>query len=155
MADNVRIEGLDKLLRKIKSIEGLAAARVALKAGALHIKGIVDRYPPETSANSPSNVNGRWYERGYGPRWRRKSGGIGGSKTSKTLGRRWTTTSRLSGLQQVVGNNVSYGPYVQDRDKQAGFHAARGWKTIQDVSEEESEVVLNLVRAEIEKALEG
>ena len=147
------IKGLDKLIRKIKSLEGLRAARTALQAGAIHVKGKVDTYPPATIANSPGNPTGRWYERGYGPRWQLKSGGVGGRKTSETLGRKWTTASRNAGLTQIIGNNVSYGVFAQG-DRQARFHKERGWKTIEKVADEESEAVLRFVKQYIDRQLE-
>jgi len=98
----------------------------------------------------------RWYQRGYGPRWARKRrGGVGGRRTSETLNRRWTIAARDDGLAQVVGNNVSYGPYVQGDEDQAAFHAARGWQTVGQVVEEESETVTRLVADQIDKAIAG
>jgi len=149
----VQVKGLDQLLRKVDSIQGLRVAVRALRASAAHIKGKVNTYPASTVANSPGVYPKRWYERGYGSRWARKSGGVGGRKTSETLGRKWTTAQRNGGLTQVVGNNVSYGPYVQDKKKQTRFHGARGWKTIQDVTEQEADTIVNFVKAEIDRAL--
>ena len=128
---SVHIEGLDRVVRKLRSLEDLSAYKNALKAAALHVKGKVAKYPPASEANRPKE-SGRWYERGYGMRWPG-----GGRKTSEMLGRKWTTQARDSGMTQVVGNNVSYGPFVQG-DRQAAFHERRGWKTIETVAKEES-----------------
>lgn len=153
MPNRVEIKGLDKTLRKLSHPAHIAAAKRGLQAGSVHIKGKTAKYPPSTAANSPSQP--RWYERGYGPRWRRVSGGIGGRKTSETLGRKWTTASRNAGLTQVVGNNVSYGPYVQDEDRQARALKRIGWKTIQKVADEEGDTVVNFVKKQIDSVLEG
>jgi len=150
MTDTITIKGLDKLTKKIKNIEGLKPVIAALRAGATHIKGKIAKYPPATSANSPSQR--RWYERGYGPRWRRIDGSLGGRKTSETLGRKWTIGERDGGLTWIVGNNVTYGPFVQG-DKQAAFHRERGWKTTDQVAEEEADTVNKFVQEHIEKAL--
>jgi len=119
MTTAVRIEGLDKLMGKLERLKDLQPVKTALKAAAEHVKGKIAQYPPATSANSPAQR--RWYERGYGPRWRRADGSIGGRKTSETLGKKWTTRATSGGLGQIVGNNVSYGPFVQG-DQQASFH---------------------------------
>jgi len=151
----LEVEGLDEVLRildRMASGKGLAPARAALDAGAVHIKGAVATYPPATSANRPGGPGSRWYQRGYGPRWMRKSGGVGGRKTSQTLGRRWSIVKRGAWVR-VIGNNVSYGPYVQDEDKQAGFHKARGWLTIQGAVEKEGPKIVEFVKTEIEKAI--
>ena len=143
----VHIEGLDRVVRKLRSLEDLSAYKTALYAAAEHVLEKIADYPPLSEANRP-NARGRWYERGYGPRW-----ASGGRKTSEMLGRKWTTQERNAGMTQVVGNNVSYGPFVQDRDRQAAFHKRRGWKTIQTVAEEESRTVVEMVAKEVDKKL--
>lgn len=147
------IRGLDKLLRKLNNLASLRAAKRGLKAAALHIKGKIAKYPPSTEANIP--MQPRWYERGYGSKWMTAKGLVHGSKTSETLGRRWTISERNAGLTQIVGNNVSYGPYVQDRDLQAKIHELNNWPTVQDVTEDESDTVLKFVKAEVDKELES
>jgi hypothetical protein len=155
MADKVTIKGMDKLLRKLKTVEELRGARRGLQAGAVHIKDIFRKYPPETAANASQNPSGRWYERGYGPRWRRKDDSWGGRQTSETLSKKWAISERAGGLQQVIGNNASYAPYVHDADEQAKFHGDRGWKTDKEVIEEEGEEVLKFVQHEVERELSG
>lgn len=158
----IRIEGLDRVLKKINTLEELKPIKDALKAGAVHVKGKIAKYPPASEANRRGrsvfyggSISYRWYQRGYGPMWiRRRDGSIAGKKTSETLGRRWTTASRNRGLTWIVGNNVSYGPFVQDKDRQAAFHKVRGWKTTEEVAEEEAKTVLEFIEKEVEKVLE-
>jgi len=149
MTDGVRIEGLEPLLRKLDGIENLQKIRPAMMAGALHVKGKIAKYPPESIANKPSNPGGRWYERGYGTRT------ATGRKypTSETLGRKWTVANRDKGLTKVIGNNVSYGPYVQSAEDQAKIHGERGWKTDQQVADEEADTVIDFVKKEVDKIL--
>jgi hypothetical protein len=147
------IRGMSKLLRKLNSLRELRGAKRGLRAGAVHIKGKIAIYANSSEANTPNQR--RWYERGYGPKWLRKDGSMGSRKTSETLGRKWTTESRNNGLTQVVGNNVSYAPYVQSEENQAGFHKARGWKTDVQVIDEEGPRVLEFVKDEVDKELEG
>lgn len=152
------IKGMPQLLRKLDDLASLNGAKRGLAAGALHIKGIVSQYPPATEANS--STMDRWYQRGYGPRWRRRDGTIGGRKTSEALGRKWATESRNAGLTQVIGNNTSYGPWVQAAEKaggkgpQASFHRQRGWKTDEDVINQEGATVLAFVKREVEKDID-
>jgi len=155
MSVHIEIEGLDKAIAKLVKAGKPKVLSAALKAAGLHVKGKVAVYPAATEANSPGNPTGKWYERGYGPRWiRKRAGGIGGSKTSETLGRKWTVDQPDS-FSVVIGNNVSYGPYVQDPEKQASFHAAHGWKTTEQVVKEETDAVMDFIRKEIRKALES
>ena len=150
----VKIEGLDKLMKKVKSIEGLEVVKGGISAAALHVKGKIAKYPPGSEANTKGPYPKRWYYRGIGQFWARVDGSFGKRLTSEDLGQKWTKQTRDAGLTAVVGNNVSYGPFVQDRDKQASFHGRRGWKTTQDVAEEETREVTELVVKAVNKALE-
>ena len=143
MSITVQLSGLDEILRNIDSVAKLEGLQAAMLASGAHVKAKVDKYPRATEANSPDQK--RWYERGYGPRWRRKDGSMGGRKTSEMLNRSWSIALRDSGNTLVVGSHASYSPYVHDRDKQAEFHKRRGWITIQAVGEQEAPVIIKFV----------
>lgn len=154
-AEAVTIKGLPELTRKIKNLQDFKQLVPELKASASHIKGSVAKYPPQTSANIPAGPGSRWYVRGSGPRYMRKDGSVWKPKkaTSETLGRKWTTKKRDRGFTWAIGNNASYGPFVQDKNKQARIHKRRGWKTIQDVAKQEAPMVLNLIKKKIDRIL--
>lgn len=154
MPDYVEIRGLDELTRRLDSFKDLKKVIPALEASARHIEGVVKEYAPETAANKEGGPGSRWYQRGFGPKWKVKSGEIHGRKTSETLGRKWTVQSKNHGLTQIIGNNVSYAKYVHG-EEQAHFHADRGWKTIFDVVKQESDTVLNFVKDRVDKILSG
>ena len=150
------IKGMNKLNRKLDALAKLKGAKRGLKAGAEHIEGTIKEYPNKTTANSPGNPTGRWYERGWGPRWlRKRSGTVGGRKTSETLRTKWSTKSRNSGLTQIVGNAASYAKYVHSAEDQAGFHGDRGWLTDEQVIDQEGPTVLDFIEKEIERELSG
>ena len=149
--NNIKIEGLDKVLEKVKSLGELKHLVAAMKAGAAHIKGTVDKYPPAGVWNSSSARN--WYQRGYGPFWTLKDGTVHSKKTSEMLNRSWTVSQENGGLTQIVGSNVSYGPFVMDDAKQTWFHKAHGWKTIQTVVKEQTARVVKFVSDEINKII--
>ena len=157
-AANVEIKGLDKLIAKITRLSELHALDRGLRKGAEHIAIKVSKYPPESEANYPRTVAGTgtilsWYERGYGTRW---MGGTGGKRTSETLGKKWSVVQRRGGrsLAWLVGNNVSYGKWVQDEDYQASFHKRRGWSTTQSIARSESDLVTGFVKKEVDLELE-
>ncbi len=156
MPDNnfvtIQIEGLDKLIAKIKKLEELDAIKPAMKAGAEHIKGTLDDYPPSGPWNSPMSRN--WYERGYGPHWTLKDGTVHSRRASQMLNRSWSISQENGGLTQIVGTKVSYGPFVMDEDKQTWFHKAHGWKTIQTVAREQTAKILQLVRDALQKIID-
>lgn len=149
---SAKIEGLAALVKGLEELGGMKAVRGAMRGAALYIKSKINVYPPASEGNQPDQR--RWYQRGWGTKWMRKDGSIGGSKTSETLGRKWTTELINGGMVAEVGNNVSYGPYVQDKDHQALFHEARGWKVIQDVAEDEAPHVRDLISKAIQAELD-
>jgi hypothetical protein len=120
------IKGMDELVRKLDTFAKMTGAKRGLKAGARHIEGTIKVYAPKSAANAAKS-HGRWYERGWGTKYKRLDGKVTGKKTSEVLRSKWSTKSRDSGLTQVIGNNASYAPYVHDDEKQAGFHGDRGW----------------------------
>jgi hypothetical protein len=148
----ITIKGQKDLDKKIKDVESLQPVKDAMKAAAVHVKGKIAEYPPATEANVPKDY-GAWYERGFGTRYRRRDGTLHNRKTSETLGRKWTIAQRDGGLTQIVGNNVSYGPFVQG-EEQAWFHMFHHWKTTDQVAEEESQEVTEFIMQYIERAFE-
>lgn len=155
----IRIEGLDKLIGKLDRIGKLDVVKAGIKAGALHIKGKIAKYPPRRRIKIQQI--GGWasdkQRRAFFAKLR--SGEIqvpykrGVSPGSETLGRKWTIQARDGGLSAVVGNNVSYGPFVQDRDRQSRMHKMIGWKTTQDVADEEGPKIRDIIAREVAKAL--
>jgi len=151
----IRIEGLSELLAKITRLSQLAGVKAALRVAALHIKGKVARYPAASHRPQPfvsdKQRRGFFYHLKHGDievPYRR-----GTSPGSETLGRRWTTEARNSGLTQVIGNNASYAQLVQGPERQTAYHAATGWQTTAQVAEQEAPVVIEYVRAAIENEL--
>jgi len=67
---------------------------------------------------------------------------------TKKVGRSRLMALLGGNLKAVVGSNVKYAPYVQDRDEQAWMHKGR-WKTAQDVAETKAQEV----KDHIERAL--
>ena len=126
----VKIDGIDELRR---ALDG--DLRKAIREGAyiigLEVKREVAEYPVASEANMPrgfvSRGNNRWYERGFGPRWARKDGSIGGSKRSEMLNRSWAIGGQHLGA--VLGSKASYAPAVHHYAEQASFHKRRGWVT--------------------------
>ena len=155
MTTAIKIHGLKELQHKIDKLEDLTPVKAGLRAAALHVKGKIAVYPPESEANMPRTIAGTnrvlsWYERGYGTRYI----GGGGRKTSETLGRKWTIKALNGGLTQIVGNNVSYSVFVQG-ERQAAFHKRRGWKTTDEIAAQESAAVTKFLKSHVDKALEG
>ena len=106
----------------------LASVRMAVAA---EIQDRLAPYPPASEANDPSRP--RWYERGFGTRWR---GGRGGNKTSQMMNRQWDL--RAISTTAVLRNMATYSAYVHHDPAdggphQAWFHGPRGWRTDKQV----------------------
>lgn len=152
-AKEMSIEGLDELFKRLDGIADPNLGQTMLVAGGEHLRGVIAQYPPATAANQP-RPGQTWYERGYGTRWGRKDGSIGGRKSSEALGRGWNVQAE-SARRVVVANSASYGPLVQSAQHQAPFHAARGWITDEQVIEQEAETVMAFFVNEIDRILGG
>ena len=150
----ITIEGLDRLIDKLGKVEGLDFMKGVMHTAGSMLKNFMAVYPHKTAANRPGGPGSRWYERGYGPRWMRADGSVGGRQTSETLGRRWT--SRVQGkTSAIVGNNASYAPYVQSAAKQAAWMSPIGWRTDQEGIDEVGPQIVEMAATEIERVLEG
>lgn len=149
MAVSVVIRGLDKLARINKSVA--PHFKTGILAASTHVKGKIAKYPQATIANDPSQK--RWYERGWGPKWKIKAGSWHGVHSSETLGKSWTVTTRNQGFTGVVGTNASYAPFVQSAEKQAKALKRIGWKTDEEVLQEELPTVERFLIQEVEKGL--
>lgn len=108
-----------------------AAIPAALEACAAVTQDRLAVYPPAP----PTGGRRQWYERGYGPRWRRRDGSVGGRKTSQTMNRRWAIEP-VSDVVVGLENGATYAPFVVGADDQAGRMAQIGWRNERDVVEE-------------------
>lgn len=75
---------------------------------------------------------------------------VRGGPGSQNLGQKWTVqVERFSdGVEGIIGNNVTYGPYVQSRDMQAWMHQGR-WDTIEDIAEDELDMIGRIFAMEL------
>lgn len=144
MADeSVKIEGLDKLLKKLGKL-GPPVYRPAIAEAATHIKNVIARYPPRIlGRKQPPKTMRQLLFLIYAIRegiidfpYRR-----GQSPGSEAMGRRWTIVFRDEGKTAVVGNNASYVRLLHDHDDQTEFHKGGGWKTDRQVAEQEAREV--------------
>lgn len=147
-----RITGLNE----VKELLG-TAYKPALSAGlqglALEIEDKIVPYGKSGIWNSPTNPTGRWYERGYGPRWwvagegvsagyagkskggqRRevlqaaRRGRVEGRKTSEMLNRSWHV-EKVGELRYKIFSHASYAPRLHAHGEQADWAKRRGWVT--------------------------
>jgi len=145
-----QIIGSDELVRKLRRISNLDFLRPHIQSGVTHIANKMKIYPDAGSGNDPSRT--RWYQRGYGQKWRRKDGSVGGYQSSEDLQQRWLGKV-LSNTRGEIGNDASYAPYVQGGEEQSSVMREIGWKTTDQVVEEESEFVLREIQKAVDREL--
>ena len=121
----IKVEGVEKFTSKIESVGPAISA--AIKAVALEIKGVISKYPPAREDSSYTRTMG--------------------------LFKSWSIR-QPSPDSAVIGNNRSYGPYVQARETQASIHQGI-WQTVEDVGEEYEPIVKERISEAIDQIVEN
>jgi len=127
---SIEITGIDDIFRKLGTVEALNTLRPPMQRGVFRIQGYMADYPPPPATS-------RYVRTG-------------------TLGRRWTTKidEGMGGITGTVGNNTSYGPWVQSSAFQARVHQGRWTNTDERaVKDNENEIVADFER-EIQSGLD-
>ena len=157
MTTQIVIKGLDELVEKFDNIGSLKGVKAAMKNAGTHLKGEISRYPGrkhitiQQAGGWKSDKQRRWFFAAL------RSGEIevpyrrGQSPGSEDLGQRWTVTTRNQGFTVIVGNNASYGPFVQAHDSQSRMMKVIGWKTDQQVLDENKHEVVGYLEDAIKK----
>ncbi len=136
MASRAEEEDVRRIQGKLEQV--LPAVKGAVKAVALEVKGMIATAPPQPThkmrfktGRQRTYVLAAIREGLIDVPYRRAM-----SPGSEALSKSWTISEINDGLGAVVGNDTSYGPLVQDREKQSLFHQETGWITVQDVQEQ-------------------
>ncbi|MBE0690069.1 MAG: hypothetical protein IH587_08115 [Anaerolineae bacterium] len=152
---DIQVEA-DQAINGLAALSQMRGLRRGLAGAAVHLQGKAAAYPPERHAPQPMTDAQR---RGFFAKLR--AGEIevpyvrGSSSSSENLGQRWTVEERDGGLTQVVGNNASYARLVQSAERQTFYHKVTGWKTDEQIMNEESRRVQEIVNAEIAADVEA
>jgi hypothetical protein len=161
---SISLQGYEALVRKLTTLAQLKSMAAAVNAAAVHVKRKIATYPARVLGMPNPNLYGNSAKaakmrRGFFARLREGKIDVpyrrGASPGSKTLGKKWNISTANAGLTATVGNNVSYGPLVQSDAKQTAYHAAVGWKTVEEVAEDERETVTDLLAQELERIVGG
>ena len=141
----IEFKGLEPLMKKVKTIGQMKAVKAALLNAGNDVKGIISEYPDPTAANQPPVP---YYIRGRG--MQTASGNL---LNSEDLADSWAITTRDHGFTVVIGNNVSYAPFVQSKEFQARWMKDIGWKTEVEVMEKETDRVVEWVLKAVKKII--
>ena len=141
MSTEVKIEGLDKLVKKLGQIEADKVTRQALRKAGKNIIHEASEYPTQPAPKNPKYR----YIRGSGTMYV-PTGRI--QKTSEVLGKKWYIKGEPRKV--TVGNRASYAPYVQG-EEQASLHKRTGWKRLDKTAEEQLPDIVKEIQQEIER----
>jgi len=144
----IKVEGLDKLTEKLAELKDIPVSLVWDGIG-LDITQAVSPYPP-----THGKVAGKtWYQRGFGPRYVRKSGGLSpGSGLSEQLGQQWR--QQVTENSVTIENLASYAPFVHG-EQQAGFHGSWGWKKLKETTIDMLPVIVAGIEAQIRRIIDS
>ena len=118
---------------KVKTTVNL---RKILRKIADHLRRKLQKYPPPGPWNTPGPYPKRWYERGWGSRYARVDGSVGGKRTSEKLKSSWFRP-RAGGFGRILFNTASYAGFVPGPDEQTGVHKRHGWRTTEQHMEDD------------------
>ena len=146
-----QIIGDKALHRKLRKLTDLSFLRKHVKFGAEHIAGKLESGIPDAPAKNKTPGHS-WYDRGQGSKYMYKDGSIKDYANSEDLIQGWISKA-VSDTRAIVGNDASYGQWVQDPDKQSRVMKAIGWKTTDTVTKEEEKVVLKMIQKAVDREL--
>ena len=152
------IKGDAELRRKLAKLKDFSNLVPGLEAAAGHVKGKISKYP-SGNQHRPQPFKTEKSRRFFF--WALRNGLIevpyrrGQSPGSEDHGQSWTIKGMKAGLQQLIGSDTSYGPLLQAPGQQTSYHKETGWKTTDEVAQEEEEKVLDFVKRQVDKILAG
>lgn len=125
----ITIKGLDEAVAKLERLGIAKALEPAMYKAVLRLEARMKDYP------APPRLS-RYIRTG-------------------TLGRRWTHEVTRSGnaIRGKVGNNASYGPWVQSKRFQTRVHRNTGWITDEQAIQEETQNIVRDFEQAIREAL--
>ncbi len=134
----IEIRGLDKAIRKLGLVVTADKLEAPMQRSLYRLQATMQDYPPAP--------RGSRYIRGYG---------FPGRQTSEKLGQRWKVRIDpvANGLVGKVGNNASYGPWVQSERFQTRWHRRTGWMTDERAVNENRQAIVADFAREISRAL--
>jgi hypothetical protein len=157
----IKIEGMEALLKQLTDIEQLKPLKAVMKSAGMYLVGKLKVYPAEKQQTRAS-VYGETFKSDAQRKYffyALKKGLIhvpysrGADSRSERFKAFWAMSTRNSGMTVVIGNDTTYGPYLMDTAQQSKFMAAKGWKTIGAVEDEEGPIVSQYVIFETTRLL--
>lgn len=129
MSFEVRIEGIDDLLKRLDAAGSTKPLKDGMKAIATSISTRMKIYPPKPASSQ--------YQR------------------TGNLMKRWTNKVADDGSWASVGNNAPYAKWVQGAEFQTWYHTRTGWPTLEGTLEDRKDQIVTILTAFMQNALNG
>lgn len=164
MAKSITLQLQDIVKKALSTVVDPQKRQKIMIRALLELKDLAAAYPVEGIWNKAPGTRGnnRWYQRGFGSRWKRADGSIGGINNSQRLQRSWQTeiVKRVDTgfTESVVGSaytEVTYAPFLLDPQKKVNWAPVHGWQDVDEIEKEYSERFEKIVLDEIDKDLRG
>lgn len=150
---SVKIEGLEKVIKKIESLNKPGAFRAPMEKSLNHLEGKLKRDPTK-DPTAFSRLATKRQKKAY---WARVSSGKArhgpqGYIRSHKLYRGWKKRTENGGRTGLVYNDTDYGPFVEGL-RQQPFHKASNWPRVDEVAKDEAKIVIGIFKRHYEKLL--
>jgi len=146
----IRVEGVEKLLKKIDTLAKMRNVLNAISAAATDLQVRLQEYPPQSSRPNPLIRTNAKVRRGFF--YYLKAGKIQVPYRRKmALHKRWGIALKNGGWRAIVGNSTSYARLVQDSAKQTNYHRQTGWITTDEIVKRYGNQTINSIRQAIIK----
>src|SRR3990167_2090500 len=148
---DIKVIGADEIAQKF-TLGGAGTWSLlgdAMESSLKYVHNYASIYPPETEANQPPPP---YYVRGVGTQ-KTKTGNLG---ESQQLGSHWSETTELKSktLTGTLSNPVTYASHVHLKATQRPFHAARGWRTVETITQEAIPQIIGFFEDAIRKVVQ-
>lgn len=130
--------------------------RVLIRA-VLELKDLAAGYPQAGPWNSDPGTRGdhRWYQRGFGTRYKRKDGTTGGKNTSQKLQKSWQVeVQRLNEFSASAFTEVTYAPLLFDPNQKVHWAEGHGWQDLDQIEKDYAPRFEKMVLEEIDNQIE-
>ena len=152
---SVKIEGLEKVTRKLESLNSPAVFRRGMQRAVNHVKKVAQDYPEKaqgafSALATPGQRAAYWAKVSSGEI--QHAEGIGYVRSGRLKGD-WSTKVYNNGRTGEVLNNTSYGPFVQSQEAQQPFHKQSKWQTTEQIAGREAKAVVEIFEDEYNREL--
>lgn len=148
---NVKISGIEQPVIRLNQLQSGEPMRRGLMAGGVYLRGKWAIYPPERHGPQPFKTDAQ--RRAFFAKLR--AGAIivpyprGTAPNSQRTSTRWGEV--MQGNSVIVGNSANNAPLLYSKSQQSMYHKQTGWKTDEQIWNQEKAATRAVIVAEVKK----